>query len=128
MARKKYDKYLIKKYIENTYGYQLNLNLEDLQRNNTFNGTCEVTVPQAIYIFLESSSFEDSIRKAISVGGDTDTIACMVGSISEAYYGIPKELREQALDLLPNDLKNIILKAYQYKKHQINKEDIQARE
>ena len=112
LARQKLPKDEIKKYITSHYGYNLELNLENLQNTNIFDGTCETTVPQAIFIFLNSNSFEDSIRKAISIGGDTDTIACMTGSISEAYYSIPKILRQQALDLLPQEFKKILLKAY----------------
>lgn len=108
LARKQ-GKDKIKKYVTKKYRYNLNYNLEELQENNTW--TCEVTVPQAIFLFLKSNDFEDSIRKAISIGGDTDTIDCMVGGFSEAYYGIPKELRNKALKLLPTDLRNIIIKA-----------------
>lgn len=116
LARQKYEKDEIKKHIEQNYGYNLEYNLEELQKTNTFEGSCEVTVPQAIFLFLESNNFEDSIRKAISIGGDTDTIACMVGSIAEAYYGIPKELRMQAIEILPDNFKDILIKAYKMKK------------
>ena len=58
----------------------------------------------------------DSLRKAISIGGDTDTIACMVGGISEGYYGIPKILRNKALALLPEELRDILIRAYKFKK------------
>lgn len=112
LARQKLPKDEIKKYITFHYGYNLELDLENLQNTNIFDGTCETTVPQAIFIFLNSNSFEDSIRKAISIGGDTDTIACMTGSISEAYYSIPKILRQQALNLLPYQFKDILLKSY----------------
>lgn len=116
LAKQKEKKDKIEKYVTKKYGYNLNYDLEQLQECNTFNGTCEVTVPQAIFIFLQSNNFEDSIRKAISIGGDTDTIACMVGGISEAYYGIPKQLRNRALELIPEDLKQIIIKEYKKKK------------
>lgn len=123
LARQKQPKYKIKNYITNTYNYNLNYSLENLQKNNLFNGNCDITVPQSIFVFLESEDFEDSIRKAISIGGDTDTIACMVGSISEAYYGIPKELRNQAISLLSNSFKSILIKAYQLKKNNERKEE-----
>ena len=123
LARKKESKDNIRKYVTQKYRYDLNYNLEELQEYNTFNGTCEVTVPQAIFMFLQSNNFVDSIRKAISISGDTDTVACMVGGISEAYYGIPRDLRNKALKLIPKDLKNILIKAYERKKLVNEKEE-----
>ena len=123
LARKKESKDNIRKYVTQKYRYDLNYNLEELQEYNTFNGTCEVTVPQAIFMFLQSNNFVDSIRKAISIGGDTDTIACMVGGISEAYYGIPKDLRNKALKLIPKDLRKVLIKAYERKKLVNEKEE-----
>lgn len=112
LARQGQNKSEIKKYIVEKYGYNLEYDLGKLQETNLFDGSCDITVPQAIFVFLESCNFEDSIRKAISIGGDTDTIACMVGAISEAYYGIPKKLINQALEILPAKLRNVIIQAY----------------
>ena len=69
--------------------------------------TCQGSVPQAIICFLESTSFEDAIRNAVSLGGDTDTQGCMAGAIAEAYYGIDPELEETAMEFLPEDLQSI---------------------
>ncbi len=69
--------------------------------------TCQGSVPQAILAFLESDGFEDAVRNAVSIGGDSDTIGAMAGSIAEAYYGVPAELEEQALAYLSDDLKGI---------------------
>lgn len=102
----------IKEYITDRYKYNLDIDLDMLREINTFKGDAKTTVPQAISIFLQSNGFEDSIRKAISIGGDTDTIACMVGGISEAYYGVPKELREKALTYLTKEFKKTILQGY----------------
>ena len=124
-ARKKKSKKEIFKYVTEKYGYNLEYNLEELQRKNKFNGTSKVTVPQAIYVFLLSNSFEDSLRKAISIGGDTDTIACMVGGISEGYYGIPKSLRNKALELLPEELRVVLINTYKLKKEQSKKEELE---
>ena len=74
-------------YIKSNY-YDLNYDLEDLQRNYVFSSKSSESVPQALFVFFQSEGFEDSIRKALSIGGDSDTIACIVGSISEAYCGI----------------------------------------
>lgn len=116
LARQKISKNKIRKFIMQNYSYNLEYDLENLQETNVFNGTCEATVPQALFIFLTSNSFEDSIRNAISIGGDTDTIACMVGSISEVYYGIPKYLRNKAFNLLPEHFRHILISAYKLKK------------
>lgn len=69
--------------------------------------TCQGSIPQAIIAFLESDSFENAVRLAVSIGGDSDTIGAMAGSIAEAYYGIPIELEEKALSYLSEDLLTI---------------------
>lgn len=69
--------------------------------------TCQGSVPHAILAFLESESFEDAVRNAVSIGGDSDTIGAMAGSIAEAFYGVPAELEEKALEYLSDDLKGI---------------------
>ena len=75
---------------------------------NTFNETCQVTVPQAIVCFVESTDFESAIRLAVSIGGDSDTIAAITGSIAEAYYGIPENIEQKALSLLTPEMKRVI--------------------
>jgi ADP-ribosylglycohydrolase len=69
-------------------GYDLNRTLEEIRPSYGFDVSCQGTVPQAIIAFLESESFEDAVRNAISLGGDSDTLACITGGIAEAYYGI----------------------------------------
>lgn len=95
MARNKCSKEEIKAEMEKYYN--LDFNYKDLVKNYGFDETCQGTVPEAIYIFLESKDFEDAIRTAISIGGDSDTLAAIVGSIAEAYYDIPEELEKKAL-------------------------------
>ena len=73
--------------------YNLDFDLKDLQRNYKFTSKASGSVPQALYVFFESNNFEDAIRKAISMGGDCDTIACIVGSLAEACYGIPDDIK-----------------------------------
>ena len=70
--------------------------------------TCQGSVPHAIEAFLDSTDFENAIRLAVWLGGDTDTIGCMCGSIAEAYYGIPEEMEKRLPDFLPEDLLEII--------------------
>lgn len=86
----------IRAFIEDNY-YRLGFTLDEIRPTYEFNETCQETVPQAIEAFLESTSFEDAIRNAISVGGDSDTLAAITGSIAEAFYGIPDDLRTQAI-------------------------------
>lgn len=110
LARNKESKEVIKKYVEDSFGYDLNTSIRKIIENYTWNATCQHTVPQAILSFLESDNFEDSIRNAISLGGDSDTIACMTGAISEAYWGVPVDLVKTAYKFLPLDLCDVIEK------------------
>ncbi len=98
MAKKGSGKEEIKSEMEKYYS--LDFNYEDLVKNYGFDETCQGTVPEALYIFLESEDFEDAIRTAISIGGDSDTLAAIVGSIAEAYYTIPDAIREKALSYM----------------------------
>ena len=111
LLRNGYSKEEVYKYVTDNY-YELDYDLEDLQRNNVFSSKSSVTVPQALFVFFQSSDFEDSIRKAISIGGDTDTIACIVGSISEAYYGVDESLKMEVFKYIPEYMKNIVNKFY----------------
>ena len=106
LLRMGYTKDYVYKYVVENY-YELNYDLKDLQMNNIFSSKSDITVPQALFIFFQSCDFEDAIRKAISIGGDSDTIACIVGSISKAYYGIPDLLIEQSKKYLPDFMKII---------------------
>lgn len=89
------------------YFYRLNFTIDAIRDSYVFNESCQQTVPQAIVSFLESGSFEDAIRTAISIGGDSDTLAAITGAIAEAYYGIPAELEEKALAFLNDELRLI---------------------
>jgi len=86
LAKKGEDKNAIKKYIESTFKYDLSATLAEIRPHYRFDPTCQGTVPQAIIAFLESSGYEDAVRKAISLGGDSDTLACITGGIAQAYY------------------------------------------
>lgn len=106
LALKSATKTEIKERVEREY-YSLDYRIDDIRPTYRFNETCQETVPQAIQCFLESTSFEDAIRTAISLGGDSDTIGAITGAIAEAYYGVPKDMEEQALAYLDEDLKSI---------------------
>lgn len=115
LARNGYSKEQIKNYLETNFGMDFNLNLEDLRHNYTFNATIMKTTREALFCFFESTDFEDSIRKTLSIGGDTDTLACIVGSISEAYYGISEELINEVKPFIPEYFKPIINSFYKKK-------------
>lgn len=100
LARKGKSKVEIKAYIESKYGYNLRRTLGEIRPRYRFNESCQETVPEAITAFLESIDFEDAIRNAISLGGDSDTLAAITGSIAEATYNIPKEIKQKALNFL----------------------------
>lgn len=87
--------------------YPLDFKIDDIRPTYRFNETCQETVPQAIECFLESVSFEDALRTAISLGGDSDTIAAITGAIAEAYYGVPEDIKEKALAYLDGELRLI---------------------
>ena len=90
----------IKQIIDQEY-YNLDFyQLDEIRDDYSFDVTCDGTVPYAIEAFIEATSFEDTIRNAISIGGDSDTLAAIAGSIAEAYYGIPDEIRSRAIKYL----------------------------
>ncbi|MGI6782333.1 MAG: ADP-ribosylglycohydrolase family protein [Acholeplasmataceae bacterium] len=98
----------IKNYINQHY-YKMDFKLDEIRKSYKYDVTCQGTVPQAITAFLESTSFEDAIRNAISIGGDSDTIAAITGGIAEAYYGIPTDIRNHALTFLDERLLAILV-------------------
>lgn len=107
LARKGKSKVEIKCYIESKYGYDLSRTLDEIRPCYSFNESCQETVPEAITAFLESVDFEDAIRNAISLGGDSDTLAAITGSIAEAAYIIPKKIERKALSFLDEYLLDV---------------------
>ena len=103
----------IRDYIEQNY-YKINFTLDEIRPSYTFDVSCQGSVPQALEAFFESTGFEDAIRNAISIGGDSDTIAAITGGIAQAYYGIPDDIRKKALTYL-DDLQLSILRAFETK-------------
>ena len=97
LARTEHDKAAIKRHIEDRYGYNLNRRLDDIRLFYRFDVSCQGSVPEAIIAYLESTDFEDAIRNAVSIGGDSDTIAAIAGSIAEAEYGVPDAIRAEAV-------------------------------
>ena len=107
LAKEGKSKEEIRQYIKDNY-YSLDFTLDQIRPSYRFDVSCQGSVPQAIEAFLESESFIDAIRNAISIGGDSDTIGAITGSIAESYYGIDKELIDQASNYLDNYLLDII--------------------
>ena len=110
MARNGRDKDYIKRYLELKYRYDFSRTLDEIRPTYQFDETCQGTVPVALEAFFEAESFEDTIRKAISVGGDSDTVAAIAGSVAEAFYPIPKELAERAKSFLDKRLLAVLEK------------------
>ena len=109
LAKHERDKTLIRKYIRNTFGYNLEQKLDDIRTAYQFNDTCQGSVPEAITAFLESVDYEDAVRKAISLGGDSDTLACIAGGIAQAYYQlIPDYIIRETRLRLDGDLTKVI--------------------
>ena len=104
----------IKEYIEREYGYDLSVSLDEIRPSYVFDVTCQGTVPPAIIAFLESTDFEDAVRNAISLGGDSDTLAAITGSIAEAAYGVPEWIEEKAMSYLDKPLRDIVMRWKRY--------------
>ena len=97
----------IKEYVEQNFGYNLNRTIAEIRPNYNFDVSCQGSVPEAIIAFLEGNSFEEVIRLAISLGGDSDTIGCMAGAIAACMYPIPDYMTEKCDSLLTEDLREI---------------------
>lgn len=111
LAKIGYDKNFIKGFIESEFGYDLNRTTDAIREIYEFNETCQGSVPEAIIAFLESTSFENAIRLAVSIGGDSDTIACIAGSIAEAFYKeIPDNIIQEVMNRLPAEMIETITK------------------
>jgi ADP-ribosylglycohydrolase len=96
----------IRKTVESMFGYDLHCRLDDMRPSYEFDVSCQGTVPHAIIAFLDSNGYEDAVRKAISLGGDADTLACIAGGIAEAFYGrTPAHIATRAFDLLDERLR-----------------------
>lgn len=108
LARKGQTQADIKTYIETAFAYDLSRSLAEIRPDYRFDVSCQGSVPQAIMAFLEAMDFEDALRNAISLGGDSDTIACIAGSIAEAFYGVPEAIVLETKNRLPSQLLNIV--------------------
>ncbi|MBP5151731.1 MAG: ADP-ribosylglycohydrolase family protein, partial [Lachnospiraceae bacterium] len=99
----------IRDYITANY-YDIDFTLDEIRPTYSFDVTCQGSVPQALEAFFESTSFEDAIRNAISIGGDSDTLAAITGGVAEAFYGIPEDIRAEAVEFLDPRLREVLEK------------------
>lgn len=108
MARSGRTKEEIKEYIQETFHYDLNRHVDEIRPTYRFNESSQETVPQAIRAFIDSIDFEDAIRTAISLGGDSDTLACITGGIAQSFYGlVPDMIQQKVYSILDNRLGEI---------------------
>ena len=107
LAKEGRSKEEIKAYVEKTFGYDLNRTIAEIRPDYYFDVSCQGSVPEAIIAFLEGNSFEEVIRLAISIGGDSDTIGAMAGAIAACVYPIPEEIAEKCDEILTDDLREI---------------------
>jgi len=109
LARNGSGKKEIKEYVEKNFGYNLNESIDSIRNWYRFDVSCQGSVPQAIISFLDADSYEDTVRNAISIGGDSDTIACIAGGIAEAYYKeIPEAIARGAMERLPEEMRDLL--------------------
>ena len=113
LARKNKDKVIIKELLEKQFGYDLSRELAQIRPAYQFDVSCQGSVPEAIISFLASVSYEDAVRNAISLGGDSDTLACIAGGIAEAFYGaVPRFIIEMTRVILTDELWQTVLQFY----------------
>ena len=127
LARTTRDKALIRREVGDRFGYDLNRTVEDIRPFYGFDVSCQGTVPEAIIAFLDSDSYEDAVRNAISLGGDSDTLACITGGIAEAYYGpVSPDILNKVEACLTGDLWEITEQFYRkYGMEKSNKDALQ---
>jgi ADP-ribosylglycohydrolase len=105
LARTARDKELIRTEIAGRFGYDLKHTVDEIRPEYGFDESCQGTVPEAIIAFLDSNSYEDAVRNAVSLGGDSDTLACITGGIAEAFYGpVPSAIRQKVQEILTPEL------------------------
>lgn len=114
MARNGSSKDEIRDYIISEFGYDLSRTCDEIRPTYHHVESCQETVPEAITAFLEGEDFEDVIRTAVSLGGDCDTLTCIAGSIAEAFYGVPEDLKAECRKRLPADMLEVLDKSARF--------------
>jgi ADP-ribosylglycohydrolase len=109
LARRGQGMATIRDSLERLFGYELDQRLDELRPTYRFDESCQGTVPQAVIAFLESTGYEDAVRKAISLGGDADTLGCITGAIAEAHYGVPADIADKTMSALDDRLRRVVV-------------------
>ena len=112
LARRGFSAHDIRAAISGRFRYDLSMSVDEIRPNYRYNETCQDTVPQSLICALEASSFEDAIRNAISIGGDSDTIGAIAGGLAEALFGVPRLIADKAFGYLPPDMTAILKSLY----------------
>jgi len=102
----------IRRFVSDAFSYDLTRTVGDIRPNYTFNETCMETVPEALTCALEATSYEDALRNAVSIGGDSDTIAAIAGGLAEALYGLPDDIALAGICKLPREMRNVVVGLY----------------
>ena len=102
----------IRRVVAEIYRYDMDRTVDSIRPHYVFNESCQETVPEALICALEATSFEDAIRNAISIGGDSDTVAAIAGPVAEARFGIPDEIARAAMEMIPEDMQATLRKLY----------------
>ena len=113
LARTGMPKEEIRDYVINEFGYNLSESVDELRARHGHYESCMDSLPKALTSFFEGTGFEDIIRNAVSLGGDTDTLAAIAGAMAEACYGVPAELKEECRDRIPEDMREVLDKFYE---------------
>ena len=108
LARNGKSKEEIRKIVEDTFGYDLSRTCDEIRPGYRHVESCQETVPEAVTAFLEGNDFEDVIRTAVSLGGDCDTLTCIAGSMAEAFYGVPEELKEECWKRITPEMREVL--------------------
>lgn len=112
LARAGFESQSIRLAITERFAYDLSRSVDDIRSDYSFNETCQETVPQALVCALSAKSYEEAIRNAVSIGGDSDTVAAIAGGVAEAMFGIPEAMAERGLGYLPSDMQQIVALFY----------------
>ncbi len=112
LARHGYSPIGIRKYVSERFGYDLSQTPDAIRPTNRFNESCQVTVPQALICALGATDYVDAIRTAVSIGGDSDTLAAIAGGVAEALFGIPDDIARQGWNYLPEDMRRVLTQLY----------------